>query len=101
MTSAAATTVAKFAGEGRPRGFEQYAVTAKSELAESAEVRPLEFVKYRATTTATVATFFRDGMRQVACPKCGCLTTCVEDEDDACDECGEYSNIRECAACVW
>ena len=29
-------------------------------------------------------------MRQVACPKCGCLTTCVE---DACDECGEYSHI--------
>ena len=25
-------------------------------------------------------------MRQVACPKCGCLTTCVE--DDACGECG-------------
>ena len=40
-----------------------------------------------------------DGMRQVACPKCGCLTTCVE--DDACDECGEYSHIRECAACIW
>ena len=40
-----------------------------------------------------------DGMRQVACPKCGCLTTCVE--DDACDECGEYSHIRECAACSW
>ena len=40
-----------------------------------------------------------DGMRQVACPKCGCLTTCVE--DDACDECGEYSRIRECAACIW
>ena len=40
-----------------------------------------------------------DGMRQVACPKCGCLTTCVE--DDACDECGEYSHIRECASCIW
>ena len=40
-----------------------------------------------------------DGMRQVACPQCGCLTTCVE--DDACDECGEYSHIRECAACIW
>ena len=40
-----------------------------------------------------------DGMRQVACPKCGCLTMCVE--DDACDECGEYSHIRECAACIW
>ena len=28
-----------------------------------------------------------DGMRQVACPKCGCLTTCVE--DDASDDRGE------------
>ena len=36
---------------------------------------------------------------EVACPKCGCLTTCVE--DDACDECREYGHIRECAACVW
>ena len=40
-----------------------------------------------------------DGMRQVACPKCGCLNTCVE--DDACDECGDYSHIRDCAACAW
>ena len=39
-----------------------------------------------------------DGMRQVACPKCGCLTTFAE--DDACDECGEYSHIRKCAACI-
>ena len=38
-------------------------------------------------------------MRQVACPECDCLTTCVE--DDACDECDEYSHIRECAACGW
>ena len=37
---------------------------------------------------------YRGGMRQVACPKCGCSTTCVE---DACDECGVYSHIRECA----
>ena len=42
---------------------------------------------------------YRGGMRQVACPKCGCPTTCVE--DDACDECGECSHIRECAACAW
>ena len=40
-----------------------------------------------------------DGMRQVACPKGGCLTRCVQ--DDACDECGEYSHIRECAAYIW
>ena len=40
----------------------------------------------------------RGGMRQVACPKCGC-PTCVE--DDACDECGEYSHIRDSAACAW
>ena len=32
-------------------------------------------------------------MRQVACPKCGCLTTCVE--DDACDECGASTATSE------
>ena len=101
MTSAAATAVAESAGEARPPGFEEYAATAKFELAESAEARPPEFAKFWATTTATAATSNRDGTRQVACPKCGCLTTCAKDEDDGCDECGEYSNIPECAACVW
>ena len=42
---------------------------------------------------------YRDGMRHLACPRCGCLTTCVE--DDACDDCGEHGHFRECAACVW
>ena len=36
---------------------------------------------------------YRGGMRQVACPKCGCPTTCVE--DDACDECGECTATSE------
>ena len=69
-----------------------------SNIASTRAVLEENTAKFESMTVPSEDTY-RGGMRQVACPFCGCPTTCVE--DDSCDECGGYSHIRECAACAW